>query len=189
MHRTLLALVAAHCFAAAVPQRSSAQVAQLGIAGGLAIPTGAYGETRTAGPLIRGMLSLGRPSWVARFRCDFEGAWLLDQADRDGPDFGSSRQGTLRAVGVIALVVAGPAGGRLAPYVVAGAGAQRLRVEGVRNPYGLVTGVRAGAGIRARLGRAAVHAEVTPHWALTDFGTGRDFGVGSYVPIAVGISF
>ena len=189
MHRSFVLLLAGLSALAVTPSHIFAQAVRLGVAGGFAIPTGAYGQTRTAGPLVRGTLTLGGPERRVRFRGDLEGAWLLDIADGASVGVVSSRQGTLRAVSALASVLVGPAGGHFTPYLIAGAGAQRLSVEKVRNPYGTVAGVRAGVGIRFRLGRTAVHAEITPHWALTDFGTGRDFEVGSYVPMVVGVSF
>ncbi|MEJ7760194.1 MAG: hypothetical protein WKF55_11475 [Gemmatimonadaceae bacterium] len=171
----------------ASPDTVVAQAVQVGVAGGFAIPTGAYGRTRIPGPVVRGSLSVGGPQRRVRLRGDIEGALLLDQAD--GESIGSSQEGTIRAVSIFVAAVAGPTGGRLAPYVIAGAGLQRLTVKGTRNPYGTTAGVRAGAGLRFRFGRSAIHAEVTSHLALTDFATGRDFDVGSYVPVVIGISF
>lgn len=169
------------------PSRAVAQTVQVGVSGGLAVPTGAYGRTRVPGPVVRGSITLGGPQRRVRFRGDLEGAWLLDQAD--GASIGSGQQGTIRAVSALAAVVAGPTGGRVAPYVIAAAGVQRLTVKGTSNPYGTTTGVRAGAGLRVRLGRSAIHAEIASHLALTDFATGRDFDIGSYVPLVVGVSF
>ena len=166
---------------------AGAQDVQLGVAGGVAVPTGRYGETRSTGPLVRGTLLLGDPRRHVRLRADVEGAWLLDEDGR--ATAGSSHDGTMRALGAFASVVVGGTGPRFAPYLVAGAGAQRLRVAGVRNPYGTTLGVRAGGGVRWHLGRALLYAEVAAHGALTDFGTGRDFAAGSYVPVVVGVSF
>lgn len=174
---------------AASPLKTRAQSVQAGVSGGLAVPTGDYGKTRIPGPLVRGTLTFGGQERRVRPRADIEVAWLLDQADDATVGFGSSRQGTLRAVSALASIVMGPAGAGFAPYVIAGAGGQRLRVAGSRNPYGTVGGVRGGAGLRFRARRAVVHAEVTLHWALTDFGTGRDFGMATYVPAVIGISF
>jgi len=168
-----------------MPLAARAQAVQLAVAGGVAIPTDDYGETRTTGPLVRGTLLLRGPERRVRFRMDAEGAWLLDRTDR--AITGSSRDGTMRVVSALASVVIGGTGPRIAPYLLAGAGVQRLTVEGTRNPYGRTLGMRAGAGVRWLVGRVEMNAEITPHWALTDFGTGREFGLGSYVPVAIGV--
>ena len=191
MHRPRLAasVVAALLVApllVAAPCAVRAQGAELGVAAGVAVPVAGYGS-RTPGPLVRGAVTLRGPEHRVRWRGELEGVWLLDGTD-DLADV-SSRNGTLRAVsGVVSVLVGGtqPQG---TVYGVLGVGAQVLRVRGSTNPYGTTPGVRAGLGVRRRIGRAALHVEITPHWALTDFGTGRDFGLGAYVPVVVSIGF
>ena len=190
MHSVWIPRVVSAFVAAAVPAMTiGAQAPQLEVAGGLAVPLGAWGATRTPGPLVRASATLGAPTRVVRFRAEVEGAWLLDQIDRTPGAVGSSQQGNLRAVSAIGSVLVGGTRAGLAPYVVVGLAAQRLTVAGARNPYGTTAGLRAGAGLRWRFRRVVLHGEVTPHWALTDFGTGRDFGVGAYVPAVIGLSF
>jgi hypothetical protein len=163
-----------------------AQPVEVGLAAGVAVPAGAYGDTRTPGPVVRGSLTFGARERRVRLRTDVEGAWLLGQLDR--APAGSSR-GTLRALGVVGSVLVSAGGAGPAPYASAGVAVQRLAAAGSRNPYGATFGVRAGAGVRWRTGRHAMHAEVTPHLALTDYATGRDFVAGAYVPVTVGFAF
>jgi hypothetical protein len=183
-------IVAAASVAAALAPVAAAraQSVQVGVAGGIALPTGAYGRVRGPGPLVRGSLWLSDPQRRLRARGDVEGAWLLDRMV-DPMRAGSSTEGSLRAVSALVSIVFGGTGPNAAPYLIAGAGPQMLRVTGARNPYGTTLGVRAGAGVRWHVGRAVLHAEVAEHFALTDFGTGRDFGMGSYAPVVVGASF
>jgi acyl-CoA synthetase (AMP-forming)/AMP-acid ligase II len=77
----------------------------------------------------------------------------------------------------------------VSPYGLVGLAVERLAITGSRNPYGSTVGLRAGLGARWRLRDRLIFAEVAPHVALTDFGTGRDFDVGVRVPLVVGIAF
>lgn len=156
------------------------------VSAGVAVPTGDYGRLRGPGPLVRAGALVGGPARRVRLRADLEAAWLRDPGG--GAAFGTL-DGTARVVSALVSVLAGPRGGRVAPYAVAGAGLQWLRIDGAENPYGTVPGARAGLGVRARLGRTEWRAEVTPHLVASDHGTGRDFGVGSYWPVAVGVAF
>ena len=166
-----------------------AQAIQLGVSGGVAVPVGAWGETRTPGPVVRASATLGAPTRAVRARADLEGAWLFYQADRARGPVGSNQQGDLRALSAVASILVGGTGPRIKPYLVAGLSAQRLTVEGARNPYGTTAGLRIGAGLRWRIGRAELHGEITRHSALTDFATGQDAVGGVYIPIVVGVSF
>ncbi len=188
MHRLLAVICAALGAVVVAPVSASAQAVRLGVAGGVAVPIGAYGETRSSGPLVRGSVMIGGLERRVRFRGDVEAAWML-AADDHASTVPGSHFGTLRALSVLGSVLIGGTGPGFAPYVIAGLGAQRLRVDGSSNPYGTTIGARIGAGVRWRVGRTLLHAELTPHWALSDFATGRDFGVGSYVPATLGISF
>jgi hypothetical protein len=87
------------------------------------------------------------------------------------------------------MVVGARGAPRVAPYFLVGLGVERLAVTGARNPYGLTLGGRAGIGLQWRLGPRTLFAEITPHIAATDFGTGTDFGTAAHVPIALGIRF
>lgn len=190
MRLSALAIVGGVAAALAVSHTAHAQRVRVGGSVGLAVPTGRYGQTRVAGPLLRAAVTLGGPEQIILVRGELEGAWLLDrEGEANGSATGSSTQGTLRAVGALLSLLAGPRRTGIAPYFVAGGGVQRLTVRGAYYPSRTVAGLRAGAGLRMHVGRAEVHAEVTPHWVLSDYATGRDFAAGSYVPAVVGVTF
>jgi hypothetical protein len=167
--------------------RAEAQSLSTTFAVGAAVPTGRYALFRSPGPLVRAGLTVGAPERHVWLRVEGEGAWLVDQAG-DRASLGSQR-GTLRALGVLVTLAAGPHLGRVTPYVLLGAGPQWLRVEGATNPYGASLGARAGAGVRVRAGRVELEAELAAHGVASDFGTGRDFAAGSYVPLTLGVRF
>jgi len=154
---------------------------------GIAVPIGGYGTHRTAGPVVRGGLALGAPDHRVEWRLEGEGAWLLDRSG--SPAVGGSSDGTLRSIGIFGSLVAGPRHLRDAPYVILAAGPEWIRVQGAVNPYGAVTGVRAGVGYRIRGQRMSWLAELAVHAVLSDFGTGQEYTAGTYVPITVGLQF
>lgn len=172
---------------AACGTRADAQAVSPTLAVGIAVPTGQYGVHRSAGPLLRAGLTMGAPERHVRLRLEGEGAWLLDRTG--APATLGSQDGTLRATGLLLTLVAGPHLGRYTPYLLVGAGPQWIRVAGATNPYGATLGVRGGAGLRVRAGRVELEAEVAAHGVASDFGTGRDFAPGSYVPLAIGVRF
>ena len=180
-------LLASGIALAACSTRADAQTVAPTLAAGIAVPIGNYGVQRSAGPLLRAGLTMGAPERHVRLRVEGEGAWLLDRAD--GSAALGSQDGTLRALGLLVTLVAGPHLGRYTPYALVGAGPQWIRVAGATNPYGASLGARAGAGLRVRAGRVDLEAEVAAHGVASDFGTGRDFAPGSYVPLAIGVRF
>lgn len=181
---TCLALTIAICSAPAL----GAQTLTPSIAAGIAVPTAGLGTSRTLGPLLRGSLLVGAPDRRVRFRGDIEAAWMPATAQPAAPV--SSSTGDLRVISVLADLVIGPRGNdSVQPYLLLGLGAQSMRVSGVTNPYGKVPGLRGGVGLRGHVGRFGMSAEITPDLILSDFATGRDFRLGTYWPVSVGISF
>ena len=164
-----------------------AQAVSLGFAAGVAVPTGAYGAARASGPVVQGVVTAGGPTRRVRLRAEAEAAWFAGQEVPAGR--GLSAGGDLRVAGVGLSLLMGPRGGPVRPYALVGAARQWIRVPGRVNPYGSVFGVRAGAGVRAAVGRTEVRLEVTPHVVLSDYATGREFDIGSYWPVTVGVSF
>jgi hypothetical protein len=163
-----------------------AQAVALGLAGGIAVPTGAYGEARATGPLVQVSGTVGGPQRRLRLRMDVEGAWFAGSGTPTTR--GLSAAGGLRVLSSGLNLLVGPRGGPVRPYALVGLSAQRLRATGRVNPYRMVPGVRAGVGMRAALGGVEWRAEVTPHLVLSDYATGRDFDVGSYWPVTLGVS-
>jgi hypothetical protein len=173
---------------ATLASRAGAQAFSPSLALGAAIPTGYYGARRSPGPLVRAGLTVGYPEqqyvWL---RVDGEGAWLLDEGG--GHVSRGSDDGTLRALGVLATVAAGPRREGVRPYAFMSAGPQWVRIQAATNPYGVSLGLRGGAGVRARAGRFDIEAEVAAHAVTSDFGTGHEFASGSYVPVTIGVRF
>lgn len=167
---------------------AGAQAFSPSLAVGAAIPTGYYGTRRSPGPLVRASLTVGYPEqqyvWL---RVDGESAWMLDEGG--GHVMLGSVDGTLRALGVFATVVAGPRREGVRPYAFMSAGPQWLSVQNATNPYGVSLGLRGGAGVRARAGGVNLEAEVGAHVVTSDFGTGHEFSSGSFVPLTVGVRF
>jgi hypothetical protein len=134
---------------------------------------------------------MGGPGRRVRLRAEAEAAWFAGQGVPAGR--GLSAGGDLRVIGAGASVLAGPRGGPLRPYALAGAALQWLRAPAQVTPYGAALrralGVRAGAGARLAVGRVELRVEVAPHLVLSDYATGRDFDLGSYWPITLGIGF
>ena len=167
----------------------NAQSVEPSLALGVALPTGGLSAQRTAGPVLRAAVALGdRQRRHVRLRLELEGAWLVGDARR--AESGSWSAGTFRAVSGLATMVVGATGSpQVAPYLLVGMALQRMAVVGVRNPYGMTIGVRAGVGVQWRVGSRTMFAEVSPHVAATDFGTTSDFSAATYVPVTIGIRF
>ena len=164
----------------------AAQVIHPDVGLGAAVPTGPLGEGRGIGPLVRLGFVVGDTARRIRLRVEGEAAWMPAREARGRT---SSPVGDWRAFSLVGSVLIGPRGSRVASYLVLGAAAQGVDIGGQTNPYGTLAGVRAGAGVRGRVGAYVLRVEVTPHAVLSDFGTGRDFAVGTYWPISVGLTF
>jgi hypothetical protein len=152
---------------------------------GIAVPAGRLGEDRRPGPLARAGVVLGGPANVVRFRVDAEGSWMPGK----GGSSQSSAAGSLWAASAVGTLLIGRTNGETAPYLLLGAAAQRLEVRGTPNPYGTLAGLRMGLGLRRRFGRHVAGFEITPHAVLSDYGTGRDFSIGTYWPFIVRLTF
>lgn len=167
----------------------AAQPPEPSLAVGVAVPLGGLGEQRVPGPVLRGALTFGdrRRSGV-RARLELEAGWI------PGRDRESSRsawaRGDVRSVTAAgSLLMGATAASAVAPYAVVGLALERLAISGQRNPYGTTAGLRAGIGARWRWRERPLFAELTPHIALTDYGTGGDFNLGVRIPVVMGVSF
>jgi opacity protein-like surface antigen len=184
--RCVVRLIA--CIATLAVGTLRAQSVETSLALGAVVPTGDYASRLTVGPVLRGAVAFGDPQVrTVRARIDVEAAWLRSRNPGQDPNYSDS--GTLRAVSVMASVIVGASTAeRVAPYGLAGIGLQRLSADAA-NPYGTTAGVRIGFGVQWRAGTQRMFAEIAPHWALTDYGTGKDFGFATYVPLVVGVRF
>ena len=97
--------------------------------------------------------------------------------------------GDLRILSVLASVLLAPNNGIVRPYLVLGGGPQWLTVPDDVNPYGTLYGVRAAIGLEGKWSGRKWRAELGAHAVLSDYATGRDFGLGTFVPVMVGVQF
>lgn len=157
-----------------------------GFALGAAVPAGDYGETRGIGPVAQLFVLFGRADRRVRVRVEAEGVWLPGHTPAS---YSTSKAGDLYILSGIASLIMGPRSTPVRPYFLLGAGPQLVSVPKHTNPYGSVTGVRAGFGVEGRLRSRSIRAEMAGHAVLSDFGTGRDFGLGGYYPLTLAIQF
>lgn len=161
---------------ASTPSNVSAQPVRYGVSAGVAVPAADYGD-RGIGPVVRATATWGEVPRHVHLRADLEAAQLTSQT------------GAVRTVSAILNYLVGGKSTRISPYLYVGGGAQFLSVSGESSGSQWTVGVRAGVGIRARMRAREWSAEFARHVALTDYGTGRDFGRASYSPIVIGVTF
>ena len=153
---------------------------------GAAVPAGDYRETRGIGPVAQLFVLFGRADRRVRVRVEAEGVWLPGHTPASDA---TSKAGDLYILSGIASLIMGPRSTPVRPYFLLGAGPQLVSVPKHTNRYGSVPGVRAGLGVEGRLRRQTIRAEIAGHAVLSDFGTGRDFGLGAYFPLTLAIQF
>jgi hypothetical protein len=182
-------LVFSFCLASSAVATSiaSAQKVEPGIGVGVGFPTGRLGAERHPGPIVNGYAVLGSPERTVRFQIGVEGAWFRGKTNPSA--LGSSAEGDLRIIGLLANLLIASGGERIRPYLTLGGGLQSLSIKNRRNPYGSIVGLRGGVGLEAPLGNNSVRVEVQAHAILSDFGTGQDFGLGTYVPFTLAFQF
>ncbi len=156
----------------------SAQPVRYSMSAGVAVPADDYGA-RGIGPLVRASATWGEVPRHVHLRADLEAAILTSQ----------SAAGAVRTVSATLNYLVGGKSARFSPYGYVGGGAQVIAVSGASSATQWAVGVRAGVGVRARIREREWSAEIARHVALTDYGTGTDFGRASYLPIAIGVSF
>jgi hypothetical protein len=173
--------------AGVVPCEASAQPVSPGVAIGVAVPIGDYGETRSPGPLAHLSLTFGEPGRRVRFRVEGEGAWMPGREDPS--PFPSSADGNLRILSILGSVLLAPNTGSVRPYFIIGGGPQWLAVPDNVNPYGRVFGVRAAIGLEGKWRGRKLRSELGAHIVLSDYATGEDYTPGTFVPFSVGVEF
>ena len=157
-----------------------AQARNFGVefAAGAAVPTGFLNLRGGAGPLLRAGLRSRRDSSDVHFRLDVEALALFRNP---GPTAMFESRGA-RAISVVYSVLLGPERESLAPYLILGAG-----LQGAQNlvpdawPW-IWTSCRIGAGMRQRVGRVHLTAEIAAVRAIRHGGA-------AFVPITVGVTF
>lgn len=184
LYRSCVCLVAGSFLIAPV---APAQQLSTGIALGVAIPTGDLGAERLPGPLVHAFVILGSARRIVRLQVGAEG--ILIRGKRASSPMSSSAEGDLRSLGLLASVLMAPRMELVRPYLTIGTALQRLSIPGRMNPYRTILGARGGLGLEAVWRKRTFRGEVTPHIVLSDFGTGQDWSLGTYVPITLGILF
>lgn len=164
-----------------------AQQLSPGVALGVAIPMGDLGALRSPGPLVHGFAILGSAQRIVRLQLGVEA--LLIPGEPHASPLSSTAKGNFRSLGLLASVLVAPRTEGVRPYLTVGAAIQRLSVPGQVNPPRNVLGARGGLGLAALWRKRTIRGEVTPHIVLSDFGTGQDWSLGTYVPITFGIQF
>lgn len=184
VQRSCVCLVAGSFLFAPVAQ---AQSLSTGAALGVAFPTGDLGAQRLPGPLVHAFVILGSAERIVRLQVGAEA--MLIRGKRPSSALGSSADGDFRSLGLLASMLVAPRmeGGR--PYLTIGTALQRLSIPGRRNPYPISLGARAGLGLETLWRERKFRWEVAPHIVLSDFGSGEDWSMGTYVPVTLGIQF
>ena len=172
---------------AGIPCELSAQPVSSGVAIGVAVPIGGYGDTRSPGPLAQLSLTFRNPESRVRFRVEGEGAWMFGREDPS--PFSSSAEGDLRILSILASVLLAPDTGSVRPYFVIGGGPQWLAVPDNVNPYGMSFGVHAAIGLEGKWRGRKLRSELGAHLVLSDYATGEDYTPGTFVPFTVGVEF
>ena len=172
---------------AGVTRVASAQKVDPGIGVGVGFPTGALGEHRRPGPVVNAYALIGSATRTVRLQLGVESAWFSGTHRLSA--HASSAEGDLGIVGLIANLLIAPHVDGIRPLLALGGGLQYMSVENHRNPYGSVPALRGGIGLEAPWGKRSVRAEVHFHGILSDFGTGKDFVVGTYVPVSLSLQF
>jgi hypothetical protein len=153
---------------------------------GVGVPAGDYRKTRGSGPLAQLFVVFGGADRRLRLRIEAEGVWFPGRVPANTL---SSTSGDMRILSGIATLMIGPRANGARPYFLVGGGPQWVSVPKVTNPYGYVSGARAGIGVEGRVRDWTVRAEIAGHAVLSDFATGHDFGLGTYWPLTVAIQF
>jgi hypothetical protein len=186
----LAAALAAACLAGtAIAQASSSSTRPtFGVSGGLAIPTGSFGQNFSSGYDIGALLGVQPAGFPVGLR--FEGAY--QRYDLKSPN----------TLGIHTNIISGTANavightapeGQIAPYLIGGVGVYNLKVTATQAPNNSSDtkfGLNIGAGIDLPLSGIAVFAEARYHYILTN--SGNTYGGGSntgVVPIVVGVRF
>lgn len=180
--RTVIAL----CIWCFMPSAAVAQSGAIEVAIGTVVPIEALGANRSAGPFIRAGVIRGNPTRVVRLRLDGE---AMSMPGNPAPNRSAETTGDLRSIGFVATVVVAPPRLRVAPYFLFGAGVHLMSIVGADGPNNFVGGVRSGLGLRVNAARYRISLESSANLNLSDRATGRNFTLGSYVPITLAIVF
>lgn len=153
---------------------------------GAVLPQLGMSELRNPGPRLTASVGYGFGRHIA-VRGDFATFLMPGVAPPSGSGgepYGDLRSFEFSVNGVVRLPREGPS-----IYLVAGAGGYDMQILGIRrNPYGVVPGLSAGAGVDFRIGHRTVFSEARWKLMLSDYGAG-DFEPGIYVPLVVGVRF
>jgi opacity protein-like surface antigen len=160
----------------------------VGVSGGLAIPTGSFGQTFSSGYDIGVLLGIKPAASPVGLR--FEGAYQRYDAKGTNP-LGIH---TNIISGTANAVIGRPAAaGSISPYLIGGVGIYNVKVtasQAPNNSSDTKFGLNIGAGIDLPLSGIAVFFEARYHYILLN--SGNSFGGGSnlgVVPIVVGVRF
>jgi opacity protein-like surface antigen len=199
---TLLALTAAALAAApAYAQVPLARPITLGVAGGVALPLGDFGDGAKTG--FAGMLSVGFQPPAQAFGLRVDGMYHrfgLDEGSvgdelPPGVDFDGNAN-ILAGVASVVMTVSNAAGVR--PYLIGGGGIYRLGVDVEVSADGETLsddesqtdfGLAGGGGIAFPLGGFNAFVEARIHSVFSGDDDEEDSGNTNFIPVVVGITF
>ena len=178
MMRPLSKLVLTAAALAVTAGSAAAQRPQLGIGGGVAVPTGDLGQAQSAG--WHGQISMGYrpPMFPLGFRVD----GLYHDMAGDVPSAASFR--TAAVTGNVVLEAPALA---VRPYLIGGVGYYNTKFQGLASRDGL--GFNGGVGLKFRLADLESFVEARYHTALNAIGPDGNERSASFVPITFGVSF
>lgn len=146
-----------------------------GVAGGISMPTGDYGDVAKSGYHGEVMMGIHLPAMPLSFR--IEGMY----AKNDGKDlFEGMSQRILGGTGNVLFDI--PAAGPTKFYLIGGGGVYNLKVDDVDEST-TKFGLNGGAGVRFQLAGISPFVEARYHSVFTD---GSHLNM---IPVSVGISF
>jgi len=158
----------------AAPVAAIAQSISLNLAGGLALPTGSFGDINDAGYTLAAGLGMGAPAMPLRFRAEV----MFDEFNHKSPISGTSRAAGVTGNAIYDFSVA--PGGPLTPYAIGGIGFYSTRVaNGASSDTNL--GWNLGGGLRIPLSGFSTYVEARYH-SVSSVSV-------AFLPIVFGISF
>jgi len=173
MRRFLSAGILSLSCLAAAPAVAIAQGMSFNVAGGLALPTGSFGDVHDAGYILAAGLGLGAPQMPIRFRAEF----MFDEFNRKSPFGGTSRITGVTGNGIYNFPVSPNA--PLTPYAIGGIGFYGTRVGSGASDTNI--GWNLGGGLRIPLSGFSTYVEARYH-SVSNVSVG-------FLPIVFGISF
>lgn len=173
----VLGLVAALSVPAAMTAQSTSRTVSLGVSGGLALPTGDFGEGLSSGYSVAGHVFL-KPAAIQSLR--FRGDVSYDRWDIENTD-ASFR--SLAGVANALFEVPAQANATVRPYLLGGVGIFNGKVSGTNSESDTNLGVQLGGGLTFQLSGFSTFLEAK---YVNVFADGDN---ANWIPITFGVRF